>query len=188
MDSCSINPDSNHSLIEANDSDEQTRELTYAERRHLSLIFLKTEFQKCANRDCKQLFRTLLITLNLILFAVLAFYFIAPEDQNLHPTTVIAFQICVPLGILLTIYWTAFLGTFLSFSAFTIPFFILLINGQMAGEKLSEASQKDRTLLVWEWMLYPVGTALYLISFIVYWIFRRLRRNYYIKDSYEYLP
>ena len=149
---------------------------------------MKTEFQKCANRDCKQLYRTILITLNFMLIVVLAFYFIVSEEQVITPTIVIAFQICVSLGTLLTIYWTTLLGTFLSFSAFTIPFFVLLFNGQMAGEKLTEASAKDQTLVIWEWMLYPVGTVLYICSFIFYWVFRRLRRNFYIKDVHEYTP
>ena len=154
----------------------------------MSQIFLKTKFQECANRDCKQLFRSLLLMLNFILIVVLTFYFVCKEDQIIHPTTVIAFQICLSLGILLTIYWTALLGTFLSFSAFTIPFFMLLINGQMAGEKLDDESEKAQTLVVWEWMLYPVGTALYFFSFVFYWIFRRLRRNFYIKDTCLYTP
>lgn len=89
---------------------------------------------------------------------------------------------------MISIYWTSLLGVFVSFCAFSIPFFVLLVNGQLAGSKLEDASQKERTLAVWEWMLYPVGSALYTCSFLFYWIFRRLRRNYYIKDSFEYLP
>ena len=121
----------------------------------------------------------MLITLNCILGSVLAFYFIINSDQVISASTTIAFQICLPLGILLTIYWTSIFGIFLSFSAFTIPFFFLLVNGQMAGDKLAEASEKEKTLIVWEWMLYPVGTALYIFSFFFYWVFRRLRRRFY---------
>ena len=58
----------------------------------------------------------------------------------------------------------------------------------MAGEKLDEESEKAQTLVVWEWMLFPVGTALYFFSFVFYWIFRRLRRNFYIKDTFLYTP
>lgn len=80
MDSCSINPDSTDALIENEDYDPTTRSLTQAEQHKLSAVFLKTEYEKCANRDCKQLFRTMLITLNWILGVVITFYFIIDGD------------------------------------------------------------------------------------------------------------
>jgi len=42
--------------------------------------------------------------------------------------------------------------------------------------------------VVWEWLLYPLGTAIYFFSFFFYWVFRRLRRRYFEKEVKRYQP
>ena len=101
---------------------------------------------------------------------------------------IIGFQICLPLGLFLSMYWTRLLGFFLSFSAFTIPFLALIFTGQMAGEKFDALEQSEKNLIVWEWLLYPVGTALYFFTFLFYWAFRRLRRRYFETKAQRYQP
>ena len=58
----------------------------------------------------------------------------------------------------------------------------------MSGEKLDEMTVKEQTLVVWEWLLYPVGTSVYVISAFFYWVFRRLRRRYYEGEVPHYHP
>ena len=160
---------------------EQLRELSRSEKEELRRIFLQTEFQRCANRDNKQLFRSLLLTLNLIVVVTLTLFFSFGEAHGVQVVLAVSLQISLSFLLLLTMYWTAFAGCFLSFAAFSIPFFLLLLDGQMAGARVMGMSHKEKTIIVWEWLLYPVGMALYVISFFFYWIFRRLRRNYYMK-------
>ena len=81
------------------------------------------------------MFRTILVTLNLIATVSLAIFFGVKDKKTMNVKMVIGFQICLALGILLTMYWTRLLGFFLSYAAFTIPFLALIFTGQMAGDK-----------------------------------------------------
>ena len=42
--------------------------------------------------------------------------------------------------------------------------------------------------MVWEWLLFLVGTAIYFFSCLFYWVFRRLRRRFYEKEARRYQP
>ena len=132
------------------------------------------------------MFRTILLTLNLIATVSLAIFFCVKDKKTMNVKMVIGFQICLPLGLFLSMYWTRLLGFFLSFSAFTIPFLALIFTGQMAGEKFDALEQSEKNLIVWEWLLYPVGTALYFFTFLFYWAFRRLRRRYFETKAQRY--
>ena len=76
------------------------------------------------------------------------------------------------------------IGFFGSFSAFTVPFVVLLTTGQLTD--FEDLESKERTLVVWEWLLFPVGFALYFFTFFFYWVFRRLRRVLYEKEAKKY--
>ena len=117
----------------------------------------------------------------------LILYFVLDRHEEGRPSvrTTIGCQICIALGILLTIYWTKIAGFFLSLSAFTVPFIVLLTTGKLTDlDHL--ADKKEQTLAVWEWLLFPVGVCLYFFTFFFYWVFRRLRRVFFEKEARRY--
>ena len=108
-----------------------TAEMTQTQLQQLNQVFLRTEFQQCTYRDNKYLFRALLSTFQLILILTFLIYICFKIDDTHVPNLkrIIGYQICISLGILLTLFWTKLAGFFLSFTAFTVPFFVLISTG-----------------------------------------------------------
>ena len=100
--------------------------------------------------------------------------------------TSILIQIFGSLSILASVKWTFLLGLILSFTTFTVPFWILLFNTQLT--QASRMSEREQRFVFWEWLLYPVGTGIYSLGFFFYWVFRRMRRCHSEQESQNYKP
>ena len=70
------------------------------------------------------------MTISLIgVVSTLCYLLYGARDEYPKLEVLIWSQILLSLGFLLLTYWIKLLGFFLSFSAFTIPFLVLLMNG-----------------------------------------------------------
>ena len=137
---------------------------------------MEQEFSQCAFRDKKQLSNAIFLT---ILFIATISLTVFSTVGTIHITASISVQISVAIALLLTVcILRKILGFFLSFTIFAIPFFVMLLTGSMLGANYESLSMKEQRLIVWEWLLFPVGSSLYFFACLAYWMFRRYRRRY----------
>ena len=67
-----------------------------------------------------------------------------------------------------------------------MPFILLLAQGRLFGDAYKGMEKGEKTLVVWEWFIYPIGTTVYFCTFFIFWVLRRMRRRYYELDSKRY--
>ena len=64
----------------------------------------------------------------------------------------------------------------------------MLSLGQLSGDEFDDLKEAQKTLVMWEWLLYPVGTTVYVVTFFFFWVLRRLRRRFYESEVKRYNP
>lgn len=177
-----------HRATNAVDQDLEGEEI-YLTQNELQLItkrFLTDQFSQCTFRDKKQVLNAMFLTV--VLIATISMTLFSTVDR-ICITTAISIQICLAVALLVTVcFMRKMLGFFLSYIVFAAPFFTMLMKGSLIGEKYDDLSMKEQRLVVWEWLLFPVGSSLYFFAFLAYQIFRRYRRTNNHQTAQQYRP